>query len=376
LNIGGPSIHVSLLSQYFHNNQFQTKLVSGSLSENEGDMSYLLQNTDIEHIHIHELKRELSFVDDIKSFIKLFKLFQNEKPDIVHTHMAKAGMVGRFAAFLSGVPSIYHTFHGHVFSGYFSKIKTWVFIWIERLLALLSSGIIVISKSQKQEIAYKYRITSEKKISVIPLGFDLEKLQSNSLNNHSIRQELKIPEIATIIGIVGRITQIKNHDLFLDVASKLIEAHHNFHFLIVGDGELRREVEDKVRSRGLSGKVHFAGWISNPADIYSNIDILLLTSKNEGTPVAVIEAMFFKKPVIASAVGGVLDIIEHEKNGFIVDSFNPDDFIKFILQIKDNLELRIQIGENGNKFVKSHFSKECLFENMTNFYNQRLITQR
>jgi len=169
MNIGGPSVHTVLLTKYMDNDKFQSLLISGALSESEGDMSYLVEDYAVEHRMINTMKREISLVDDFKSIKELYKLFRRENPQIVHTNMAKAGMVGRLAAWLARVPVILHTYHGHVFSGYFSQRKTFIYITIERLMALISTQIVVVSEMIKKDICSVYKIVSKKKVSVIHL---------------------------------------------------------------------------------------------------------------------------------------------------------------------------------------------------------------
>ncbi len=372
LNIGGPAIHTCLLTKYLSNENYSSLLISGELSEGEGDMSYLLGDSESNHIHIPTLQREISPLADLKSIIKLYKIFRKEKPDIVHTHTAKAGMVGRFAAFLAGVPVRIHTYHGHVFSGYFSRIKTLIFIWIEKLLAFLSTRIIVISEKQKSDICNKYKIASEKKVSLIPLGFDLENFSSIESNKNHWRKKFNIPDDAPIIAIIGRLTAIKNHQLFLDIAKEINKKISSAHYLIIGDGELYSEIQKKVIELELGANVHFTGWVKELSLLYSDIDILTLTSSNEGTPVAIIEAMFYHIPVVSTKVGGVPDLINNGENGFFINSINSKDFTDIIVKLLKNEKLRKKIGEAGNRFVKERFSAKRLITDIDRLY-QRLI---
>jgi glycosyltransferase involved in cell wall biosynthesis len=372
MNIGGPSVHAALLTKYLNNDKFHSLLISGSLSEGEGDMSYLVDTHHIKHHSIKTLQREISPLDDIQAVRELYRLFRREKPHIVHTNLAKAGMVGRFAAWLAGVPIIIHTYHGHVFSGYFSSAKTRLYIYIERLMARLSTRIIVVSPTIKNEICSKYRITSENKTSVIPLGFELEKMEPLDTSRGFFRKKFSIPDSALIIGIVGRITGIKNHHLFIDIAELLVQRHKNFHFLIVGDGELRENIENKVENLGLRDNVHFAGWITETVKMYADLDVMLQTSKNEGTPVTVIEAMFYKIPVISSNVGGLADLIEHNKTGFLLNSFLPEDYIPVILKLVESAEDRKKIGIAAHHFISRKFTINRLISEMTTLYTDLL----
>lgn len=372
LNIGGPSLHAVLITRHLNNDDFVSLMISGQLSKGEGDMSYLLDESPISHMSVDTMSREISFKNDLEAIIDLYKIFRREKPAIVHTNMAKAGMVGRAAAFLAGVPIIIHTFHGHVFSGYFSSLKTNIFIIIERFLALISTNLIAISSQVKREICSVYRITSDKKVSIIPLGFELDKLEPRDNYQGYYRSQFSLPDDSPIIGIVGRITGIKNHKLFIDIAKLLHSENQRIHFLIVGDGELRSEMENYVSSIGMSNCIHFAGWIKETAKIYADLDIMLLTSKNEGTPVTIIEAMHYKIPVVSSKVGGVPDIISHGRTGFLIDSFEPEDYLSSITKLLNDREIYNTIGNAANTSVNKEFTISRLLSDLTRLYHQLL----
>jgi len=373
MNIGGPSLHAVLLTKYMDNKKYKSMLISGSLSEGEGDMSYLMENYAIEHQLINTLKREISFIDDLKAVKELYKLFRRQKPQIVHTNQAKAGMVGRLAAWLARVPVILHTYHGHVFSGYFSPRKTSLYIWIERMMSLISTRIIVISKMIKKDICSTYKIVSEKKVSVIPLGFELVKMKSLHNNRGIFRKRFSVPDDALVVGIVGRLTGIKNHQLFVEIASLLLQQNKQIHFLIVGDGELREEIQEKVNIMGITENIHICGWITEIDKIYADLDVMLLTSKNEGTPVTVIEAMYYKIPVISSNVGGLSDLIENGKTGFLVNSFVAEDYIPVILKLLKSKSERNKIGEAGHAFIADEFTIDRLIGDMDDLYMTLLI---
>jgi glycosyltransferase involved in cell wall biosynthesis len=372
MNIGGPSVHTVLLTKYLDNEKYQSILVSGTLSEGEGDMSYLVEQYHIEHRSIKTLQRKISVIDDLKAVLELYRLFKKEKPQIVHTNLAKAGMVGRLAAWLAGVPVILHTYHGHVFSGYFSATKTSLYIFIEKFIALISTKIVVVSEMIKKDICSVYKITKEKNISVIPLGFELDNMASLDKYRGSFRKQFSIPEDSLVIGIVGRITGIKNHQLFVDVANILLQFNNKIHFLIVGDGELREEIEKAVYDLGISENLHFTGWITATAKMYADLDIMLLTSKNEGTPVTVIEAMYYKIPVVSSNVGGLSDLIEDGKTGFLVNSLIAEDYIQVIVKLLESLQVRDKIGFTAHKFITDQFNVNRLITDMTELYTELL----
>lgn len=365
LNIGGPAIHVSNLCG-LDGHGYETILIYGSTGEGEGDMSYLLKGKNVRSVYIPELGREISFLKDLFTFWKIYRVLRKEKPDIVHTHTAKAGMLGRAAARLSGVKQVYHTFHGHVFHGYFGKAKTAFFIFLEKMLATLTTRIVVISKAQQNEISAILSLKKEK-TAVIPLGFDLEKFKTSQdgfLKKNEMDNGFKN------IGIIGRLTPIKNHPLFLEILKSLTAAGMNYNAFIVGDGELRKELEAEVENYGIQEYVHFTGWIQDLAPVYSALDFLFLTSKNEGTPVAIIEAMAAGKIVISVNVGGVPDLIQDGENGFLVNSGTAEEFKEKYLHVCSLSEdAQNQIRKNAQEAAEK-YSLENLLKNISNLYSE------
>ena len=315
LNVGGPSIHVYLLTTGLDSKRFNSTLVTGKISPREGDMGYLFQSAVEQPVIIEDLQREISLLMDTKAFLQILRLLRRERPDIIHTHTAKAGTSARLAAIIynhifHGNAHTVHTFHGHVFEGYFSQTKSSMFIWIERILGRSTDVIVAISKSQKIDLAHRFSIASEEKISVIPLGFNLDPFLKSSRKKGLFRKSIN--ETGTLlVGIVGRLVPIKNHTLFLNVASIFLKENVNIDvkFIVVGDGELREALEAHVENLGLKNHVTFCGWRRDLPEVYADLDVLALTSENEGTPVSIIEAMASGTPVISTDAGGVLDLL-------------------------------------------------------------------
>lgn len=365
LNIGGPAIHVLNLSSGLDSDRFETVLITGRVGPSEGDMGYLAEALGVAPVVLPELGREISFLRDVKSMFKLWRMIRRHKPDIVHTHTAKAGTVGRLAAALAGVPVIVHTFHGHVFHSYFSPVKNWCFIAIERFLSLLTTRIITISPHQREEITAF--INAKRKMEVVRLGFDLTKFL-RPCDKGVARKRLGLPIERPIIGCVGRLTAVKNLALFVRLAEALLQRRENVLFLIVGDGSERQMLQGMVRGKGLQDRVLFLGWQTEIETIYKAIDLLVLTSKNEGTPVAVIEAMASGCPVVAAPVGGVVDLIEHGVTGLLAGAEDSDDFVKKVGQILDRPELRQSLTEGARKFVSSRYDISRLLRDMSRLY--------
>lgn len=369
LNIGGPAIHAVLLTEGLNRELFDSLLVTGSVSKGESDMLYLAEEKGIKPFVIPELTRDINLKNDFTAFLKLYSLIKRINPDIIHTHTAKAGFLGRLAGILAGTPFKIHTFHGHVFHGYFSRLKSAIFIAAERILGCFTNKIIAISYTMKEELL-RYKIAGADKIITMPLGLELDKLLSLEQKNEN--GEFKI-------GIVGRLTGIKNHKLFLQVAKEFWHKDRNnkdyqTKFIVIGGGELKNELIDYVGSLGI-GNVEFKGWIKDTRDIYRDLDIVLSTSLNEGTPVSLIEAMAAAKPVIATDVGGVRDLLLPicDKLGIsagqiLTQSNNAKQIIDGLSLLLQNNELRKNLGRAGREFVKNSFTKERLIKDMEKLY--------
>ena len=329
LCVAGAPIHTVLLNAKVDQQKYQSYLLSGRIESYESDMSYFADRYGIKPIYINSMGRKLSPLRDLKALWEIIKIINQIKPDIVHTHTAKAGMLGRIAAKLMGVKIIIHTFHGNVFKGYFNKFMTAFFIFIEKKLAIISDKIIAISNQQKQEIL-DLGITNEKKINIIPLGFDFENVIPSLSDIGKFRKKYSIPQEAKLIGIIGRLAPIKNHKLFIDIAERLLKKYDNLFFSIIGDGELNGYLQGEINRRNLNDKIIITGVIKNLKSVYADLDLVLLTSNNEGTPVAIIEAMACRKIVMTTKVGGVVDIVENGVNGFCFQKGDSDSFVKKI----------------------------------------------
>jgi glycosyltransferase involved in cell wall biosynthesis len=297
LNVGGPSIQAMELSERLTGRGFDTLLVHGRLGEGEGDMRYLL--SDAARVRqISTLQRAIAPIDDARTLARLVRLLGEFQPHIVHTHMAKAGTLGRIAAAIYNrtrgrrAPArVVHTYHGHVLDSYFSPARTRVFIGIERRLAGVTDAIVAISPEIRHELLDEHGIGAVGQYRVIPLGFELAALASiDDTARRAARADLDLPPGAHVVSTVGRLTAIKDHRLFLETAQLIARADPDALFLITGDGELRKELEKAAADLGIGGRTRFLGWRRDLATIYGATDVFLLTSRNEGTPVALIES--------------------------------------------------------------------------------------
>lgn len=336
LNIGGPAIHVALLTSRLNDGDFESLLVAGSVGDEEGDMSYYAAERGVAPLIITDLGRELNPVRDIRTLWKLYRLLRREKPDVVHTHTAKAGFVGRWAAKFAGVPVIVHTFHGHVFHGYFGKTKTRVFIALEQMTSRITDSILTLTQSLRRELALTYRVARTEKITVLPLGLDLAPFAAAPRKTGTFREQYGIPQDAPLVGIAGRMVSVKNHAMFLEAAAQIRAKRPDARFVMIGDGELRDDLERQIDNLGLRGFVKITGWLSDMPAAYADMDVFALSSVNEGTPVTVIEALSAGCPVVATHVGGIPDLLEGGRFGTLVSSGNAHAFAQAILETLEN----------------------------------------
>jgi GT2 family glycosyltransferase len=396
LNIGGPAIHVHLLTTGMNPQRFETLLVTGNISSQEGDMSYLFDSDENKPQVIPELQRDISPPLDIKAMIHIFQTLNRFKPDIVDTHTAKAGFSARFAVLVYNFlfrqhVHIVHTFHGHVFDGYFSRAKSGFFVWIERMIAKLTNVIIAISDTQRQELVEKYRIAPKEKVRTIELGFDLSPFLSCNDAKGRFRKNLGIDADTITVGIIGRLVPIKNHAMFLRTARLFLDTNPDIkiRFIIVGDGECRQELEKTCKAMRLSEQVIFWGWVRNIQEVYADLDILALTSLNEGTPFSIIEAMASSVPVIATLAGGVQDLLGYSNlpipdKGFAVcnrgilcqknDSTGFASGLKYLISEPEAIQQkRIQAAR---EFVSIRYSQKRLLQDIETLYLELMGQQQ
>ena len=438
LNIGGPAIHTILLSSHLEALGCQTLLVAGQVGPEEGDMHYLAEAEGVEPIIISRLGRRLLPLSDLVAFLRILRLLFSWQPHIVHTHTAKAGAVGRTAAAIynkvqgarhraqglvrrtlrrqgtqrqsesvnNGKCKVVHTFHGHVLSGYFSPLKSKFFLLIEKMLARLTDAIVVVSEAQKRELFGQYGIGKSEQYRVIPLGLNLGPFIQATKNRGGLRSDLGLSgKRESLVAIVGRLTAIKNHNLFLQSVSAFMRENSDTRarFLIVGDGELRRDLEGMAKDLELVDRVIFTGWVKDLGPLYGDLDVLAVTSNNEGTPVAVIEAMAAGVTVIATDVGGVRELIsdlarppslsppqaddggqglriaelaegEFEicERGILVRKGDVKGFAKGLKYLLEHGEKGREMGRRGQEYTLEKHTTERLVSDMDRLYRSLL----
>lgn len=377
-NIGGPTYNAAFLTKFI-SEDYETLLVGGLPEKDESDSLHILEDYGVKPLLIPEMKRVPNFRSDREAYRKIKEIIEEFQPDIVHTHAAKAGALGRKAAKACGVPIIVHTFHGHVFHSYFGRTKTWLYKTIERRLAKYSTGIIAISPLQKEELSSVHHICNPDKIKVIPLGFDLMKFQENlSEKRNETRLKWNLSEEEVAVAIIGRLAPIKNHHLFLDVIELLAQKGTKARYFIVGDGQEKNSIEQRAKelesTYGL--KIELTSWIKDIATFNAGMDIICLSSDNEGTPVSLIEAQASGIPVISTDVGGVKDILEEGETGFIVPKKDAKAFGEKLQLLIENKEIRYKMSQNGWNFVRDKFHYTTLVKNMENYYTELIEKTR
>lgn len=402
LNIGGPAIQAVLLTKGLPSTSFSSILIAGVVGDMEGDMTGEAQRNGVVPVIIPELGREISWRHDLAALWKLIRILRQVKPHLVHTHTAKAGFLGRLAAWVAGVPVKVHTFHGHIFHGYFGPKRTKLFLRLERWMARMTDRLVVVSESQREELALTYKIADRSKFEVVPLGFDLRSFAEPHPRG-LLRAQLGIPGDAFVVGFVGRLVPIKNPGLLLDAVELLSqrvrqvsepESHASavpVHLLFIGGGELESSLKVSVKERGLEKHVSFLGWRRDMAPIYTDLDLVVLTSKNEGTPVALIEAMASGKPYVATDVGGVRDLMGREKgpvsgalggrftryeNGILAPEGDVKTLASAVLWCLQHRDEAVKIGQAGQAFASRRFSEQRLLADMQRLYTELLAPMR
>jgi glycosyltransferase involved in cell wall biosynthesis len=367
---------------------FETLFVVGEKEDHEKNAGFLAEQLGIDYTTIEGMGRSINPGSDFLAYQKIKKLIKEFKPDVVHTHAAKPGAIGRLAASAMNVPAIVHTFHGHVFHSYFNTIKTNLFINTERYLARKSHAIVAISEQQKKELSADFKIAAPEKFHVIPLGFDLDRFRTNRQEKRSaFRAEFNLAEDEIAIGIIGRLVPVKNHYLFLKaIAHVLHESGKKIKAFIIGDGETREDLENVAQQAGIQFSTEkdiehphplvFTSWRRDIDVINAGLDIVALTSFNEGTPVSLIEAQAANKPVVSTCVGGIQDIVKEGETALLSDINDAQTFCDNLLRLVEDDNLRTQMGANSSQYVMERFSYTRLTADMTELYRGLLDKKR
>jgi glycosyltransferase involved in cell wall biosynthesis len=383
LVVGGPVLNVTYLTKYM-DPEFETLLVVGERESHEKSAEYLAEQLGINFVSIKGMGRSLNPAADYFAYRQLKRIIKEFQPDIVHTHAAKPGAVGRLAAASEKVPVILHTFHGHVFHSYFNPVKSKFFINTERFLAKKSDAIIAISEQQKKELSVDFKIAPEEKFRVVPLGFDLDRFRTNQEEKRKkFRTEFHLNDDEMAIGIIGRLVPVKNHYLFMKAIKHVFNnTRRKVKAFIIGDGEARLDLENVAREVNIPFSTEaaaehgyplvFTSWRSDVDAINAGLDIVCLTSFNEGTPVSLIEAQAANKPIVSTRVGGIADIVLEGETGLLADIRDTEQFCQNLLRLVEDDSLRQTLGQNSHKHVMEKFSYQRLVSDMSQLYHELL----
>lgn len=386
-NLGGPTYNVSYLTKYMAPD-YETLLVGGMNDKSEACSDYIVQKLGIHAIKISEMMRSINGYNDVVAYEKIKSIIKRYKPDIVHTHASKAGVLGRQAAISCGVPVIVHTFHGHIFNSYFNKYVTETFRKIEQHYAKRTSAIVAISDIQKYELSEIYKIAPPEKFRVIPMGFDLNRFQENkAMKRDAFRKQYDIADDEIAVSIVGRLVPVKNHRMFIDSIRKVKSlTNKKVRGIIVGDGDLRDGLLEYASLHGLTSSTPehkvpnsdliFTSWIKDADYVFAGSEISALTSLNEGTPVSIIESQAANVPVVSTIVGGIRDVVVEGKTALLSPTQNVDAFSENLLMLVENDEMRKQMSEDGWIFVRDKFHYTRLVNDMKNLYDELLANRK
>ena len=375
LNMGGPALHVAYLTEGLTKRGYDTTLVAGSLARGEDSMAFVADARGVEVVRIDELGREISPLRDLMATIRLARLIRKERPQILHTHTAKAGTVGRVAARLAGSrkpPIVVHTFHGHVLRGYFGPVRTLLFRLLERWLAAGTTALIAVSPQVRDDLV-SLGVAPRERFVVIRLGIELDERVAPEENGRGeSRRYLGIPGDRFAVGWIGRMTAVKRTDDVLIAFKSLRDSGVDAVLCMVGDGPDRLPLEQRAHELGVARDTVFLGYQEDVAPFYAAFDVLVLPSGNEGTPVTVIEALAAERPVVATRVGGVPDVVRDGEDGFLVEAGATDDLADRLGRLARDPALRARMGKKGRERVLPRYAVKRLVDDVDELYRSLL----
>jgi glycosyltransferase involved in cell wall biosynthesis len=375
LNMGGPALHVAYLTEGLAERGYDTTLVAGTLARGEDSMQFVAERHGVEVVRVDELHREISPIRDVVAAFRLAKLIRKLQPQILHTHTAKAGAVGRLAALLAGrarPPIVVHTFHGHVLRGYFGPVRTRFFRLLERALALVSTRLIAVSPQVRDELV-ALKVAPAEKFDVIRLGIELEeRVELDEALRAETRRVLGILPGRFVVGWIGRMTSIKNTDVVLRAFGALRERGVDAVLCLVGDGPDRAGLERAAHELGLMRHCLFLGYQEEVARFYAAFDVFLLASENEGTPVTTIESLAASRPVVATRVGGVPDVVEDGIDGLLAEPRDVEGLAARLERLARDGALRTEMGRRGRERVLARYAVDRLVGDVDALYRSLL----
>ena len=373
LDKGGSAENTFLTLKGLDKSRYEVSLIAGPVEDPSQDRRKQIEESGVSYIQVPQLRRNINFFFDFPALLKIRRLLKRDKPDIVHTHTSKAGLLGRLAARLAGIPSIIHTPHGHVFFGYFGALKTKMFVLLEKLASRITDKIIALTPREKADYL-RYKVAKEDKLVVIPSGIELHKCQYPPKEERSkLRRELGIPDRSAVVGTAGRLVPVKGSGFLLQAVGQVISEHPDTYLVFAGDGPLRKNLAKDAVDRGLAKKIIFTGWRDDMARVLSVFDVFCLPSLNEGMGRVLVEAMALGKPVVASDAGGIPDLIIPGKNGILVPPQDPEELARQIRFLIENREEREKLGRAG-KEMASAYSDEVMVKKIAELYEKALKT--
>ncbi|MGH2634811.1 MAG: glycosyltransferase family 4 protein [Actinomycetota bacterium] len=363
LNVGGTTRQLHLLHDGLPARGYETFVLAGRESGREGRISIEGPNA----LVLPELARETRPFDDARALRSIASQLRRRGPAIVHTHLAKAGALGRVAARWAGVPVVIHTYHGHVLRGYFSRPVARSFLEIERRLARRSDALVAVSPQVRDDLL-ELGVGTERQWRVIRVGVDVASFGRPRRGPARVR--LGLPAEAPLVGVVGRIVSIKDLETFVRAAARLAGAHPEVRFVVAGDGDDRRSLEPTARS-ALGERVTFLGWVNDLPALYAALDVVVLTSRNEGTPVSLIEAGAASRPVVATRVGGVPDVVEDGRTGWLVGVGDDAAVASRVARLLEPATART-FGRAGRARIAERFSADAMLDAYAGLYDALL----
>jgi glycosyltransferase involved in cell wall biosynthesis len=371
MNVGGPALHALLLNERLDPARYDSRLVAGRVGEAEGDYLALHGAVPDRFVSVPALGRDVEGWRDWSAFWSLVRLMRTFRPHVVHTHTSKAGAVGRLAATVCRVPVVVHTYHGHVFDAYFSPLTTRLVVAAERLLARGASALVAVTARVRRDVLAR-GIGSDSKVVVVSLGLDLDPLVAAATRRGELRGELGLGPDTPLVGIVARLVPVKAHEVFLQAAKAIAPVRPDVVFLIVGDGERRAELEAVARAAGLGSRVRFLGWRADLDRLYADLDVVVLTSKNEGSPVALIEAMAAGRPVVSTRAGGVEDVVTDGETGVIVPIGDASAVARAVVDLIEDPARAARLAAAGRASVVARFGCGRLVGDIDALYHRLL----
>jgi glycosyltransferase involved in cell wall biosynthesis len=367
MNVGGPAVQVSGLMRGLNSSEFDHRLYTGFCAVNEADYLDSVA-TDVKAIRINGLGRRISVGGDVKAFVSLIKAIREFKPNIIHTHTAKAGFLGRIASLVSLQKSIrVHTFHGHLLNGYFDSFKRLLIVIAERALATITQQLLAVGDKVREDLL-KAGIGKKEKFGLMPPGLEIGSLSLKAKSKEFYALNSDRLQCAYI----GRVTQIKRPDLFLDVVSEIKKREINLDFFIAGDGELLETCRKRISAEELP--VSVLGWQTNIERVLSAADIVVLTSDNEGTPLSLIQAGMAGLPVVTTNVGSVPEVVLNNVTGIITE-LDVQQIADALEALSSNSGLCAQLGKAAQEFTLANFGVQRLVKDHEELYKKLLANQ-